>query len=149
MITIYTTSSCSSCRKAKKWMEEYQIPYKETNLFVKHLSRDELLEILKRTENGMADIVSMRSKVMQDDSFDFDDFSVNEAIDFLIENPSAMRRPIIMDEKHFQIGYNDDEIRAFIPKELRNRECDTCTERELCPMHMVRCNGNEKSENNI
>ncbi|MFV0425278.1 MAG: transcriptional regulator Spx [Bacilli bacterium] len=147
MITIYTTSSCSSCRKAKKWMEEYQIPYKEINLFVRQLKREELLNILKRTDNGMEDIVSTRSKVIKDSDIDFDSLTMNEAIEFLMKNPSAMRRPIIMDEKHFQIGYNEDEIRAFIPKEMRVRYCEFCTEREDCPIHRMKVNKNESTSN--
>ncbi len=135
MITIYTTSSCSSCRKAKKWMDEFKIPYKEVNLFVRHLSREELMDILQRTENGMEDIVSTRSNVIQNGKINFDALTMNEAIEFLLENPSAIRRPIIIDDRHFQVGYNEDEIRAFIPKELRDICCDICDERGDCPVH--------------
>lgn len=150
MIKIYTTSSCSSCRKAKKWMEDYQIPYKEINLFVKHLEREDLMKILMRTENGLDDIVSKRSKVISEGKVDLDSLTINEAVDFLLENPSALKRPIIIDERHFQIGYNEDEIRAFIPKELRNRECcDCCLDKDDCPVHKIKGEYNNESANNI
>lgn len=126
MITIYTTSSCSSCRRAKKWMEEHNIEYREVNLFVKELTTEELSYILQRTDNGTDDIISKRSKVIMEGNHDIDAMTVSELLNFLKENPSAMRRPIIIDERHFQVGYNDDEIRAFIPKELRDMSCDTC-----------------------
>ncbi|PJN65323.1 hypothetical protein BAWEI_18620 [Bacillus mycoides] len=29
MVILYTTASCSSCRKAKAWLEEHQIDYTE------------------------------------------------------------------------------------------------------------------------
>ena len=32
MIQIYTTPSCASCRKAKKWFDQYNIPYSEKNV---------------------------------------------------------------------------------------------------------------------
>ncbi len=149
MITIYTTSSCSSCRKAKKWMEEYQIPYKEINLFVRQLKRDELLAILERTENGMEDIVSNRSKAMQEVKVDFESLTMNDAVEFLLEHPSAIKRPIIMDERHFQVGYNEDEIRAFIPKELRERYCEFCKDKDDCPIHKIRSKSQDESTNNI
>lgn len=150
MIKIYTTSSCSSCRKAKKWMEDFQIPYKEINLFVKHLERDELMKILMRTENGLDDIVSKRSKVISEGNVDIDSFTISEAVDFLLENPSALKRPIIIDDTHFQIGYNEDEIRAFIPRELRNRDCcDTCLEREDCPVNKIKGEYENESANNL
>ena len=45
--------------------------------------------------------------------------STHELIQFIQKNPAILKRPIIMDEKRFLVGYNDDEIRAFIPKEQR------------------------------
>lgn len=30
-----------------------------------------------------------------------------------------MRRPIILDEKRLQVGYNEDEIRRFLPRTVR------------------------------
>ena len=32
MIKIYTVSSCTSCKKAKTWLNAHQLPYKEQNL---------------------------------------------------------------------------------------------------------------------
>ena len=34
MIQIYTTPSCASCRKAKKWFDQYGIPYFEKNILL-------------------------------------------------------------------------------------------------------------------
>lgn len=132
MITLYTTSSCSSCRKAKKWLDEQGIEYKEINIFVKQLTVKELSYILQRTENGTDDIISKRSKVIMEGKHDIDSMTIDELLQFLVNNPSAIRRPIIIDERHFQVGYNDDEIRVFIPRELRDLNCDTCEFFDTC-----------------
>ena len=42
MIKIYTSPSCSSCRKVKKWFEEQKIPYTEKNIFSSLLNEEEL-----------------------------------------------------------------------------------------------------------
>ncbi|HCC3140667.1 TPA: transcriptional regulator Spx, partial [Legionella pneumophila] len=34
-------------------------------------------------------------------------------------NPGLLRRPIIIDEKRLQVGYNEDEIRRFLPRKVR------------------------------
>ena len=44
----------------------------------------------------------------------------SELEQLIIENPSILRRPIIIDDNKIQVGYNDDDIRVFIPRELRN-----------------------------
>ena len=119
MIHIYTTPSCSSCRKAKKWFEEHHIEYKEKNIFNIQLSREDILMMLKNTENGFEDIISTRSKIFQDMNIDIEEMSMNDLVEFIIENPSVLRRPIIIENNKMQVGYNEDEIRTFIPKRLR------------------------------
>ena len=42
--------------------------------------------------------------------------------DRIEENPSLLRRPIILDNKRMQIGFNEDEIRAFLPRSYRKQE---------------------------
>lgn len=36
------------------------------------------------------------------------------------EHPGLLRRPIIIDEKRLQVGYNEDEIRRFLPRKVRS-----------------------------
>ncbi|MDT4070104.1 ArsC/Spx/MgsR family protein, partial [Staphylococcus aureus] len=35
------------------------------------------------------------------------------------DNPGLLRRPIILDNKRLQVGYNEDEIRRFLPRKVR------------------------------
>ena len=37
-------------------------------------------------------------------------------------NPGLLRRPIILDDKRLQVGYNEDEIRRFLPRSVRKLE---------------------------
>lgn len=119
MITIYTSNSCASCKKAIDWLKEYNVDYKEINIFTQAITKDDIKKMLQNTDNGFEDIVSTRSKIISTNHIDVEEMTFNEACDFLIHNPSALRRPIILDDHKMQIGYNDDEIRTFIPKELR------------------------------
>lgn len=120
MITIYTTPSCSSCRKAKRWLDEHKVAYEEKNLFNHRISDDDIDLMLEHAENGFDDIISTRSKIFKEQELDVDDMSIRELKDFIIENPSVLKRPIIVDDKRMQVGYNDEEIRIFIPKKLRD-----------------------------
>lgn len=131
MIRIYTAPSCASCRKVKSWLKEHQIPYVEKNIFSTLLRESELKELLERSENGTDDIISKRSKIIKENKVDLEDMSVNQLIHFIQENPSILKRPIIIDERRFQVGYNAEEIRAFIPRELR--QLQECTNIDLCP----------------
>ncbi|HOE54312.1 MAG TPA: transcriptional regulator Spx [Bacilli bacterium] len=119
MIKIYTSPSCSSCRKVKQWFDEQQIPYEEHNIFSASLSEAELKEILYKSENGTDDIISTRSKVIKEKNIDVNDLTMSELVQFIKDNPSVLKRPIMVDTNRIQVGYNSEEIMAFIPRERR------------------------------
>lgn len=131
MIRIYTAPSCASCRKVKSWLKENHIPYIEKNIFSTLLRSEELRELLERSENGTDDIISKRSKIIKENKVNIDDMSINQLITFIQENPSVLKRPIMIDERRFQVGYNAEEIRAFIPRELR--KLAECQNTDFCP----------------
>ncbi|HDR4736253.1 TPA: transcriptional regulator Spx [Bacillus cereus] len=119
MVVLYTTASCSSCRKAKAWLEENKIDYTEKNIVSNSMTVDELKSILRLTEEGATEIISTRSKTFQDLNVNIDELSLNEFYKLIIEHPLMLRRPIMLDEKRLQIGFNDEEIRKFLPRSVR------------------------------
>ena len=131
MIRIYTAPSCASCRKVKSWLKEHNIPHVEKNIFSTLLREIELKELLERSENGTDDSISKRSKIIKENDIDIDSMSISELIKFIQENPSVLKRPIMIDERRFQVGYNAEEIRVFIPRELR--KLAECPSSEVCP----------------
>ena len=122
MIRIYTTPSCSSCRKVKNWFKEQGIPFVVKNIFVSALNEDELKEILMKSENGTDDIIATKSKIVKESGIDIDSMSVKELISFIKDNPSILKRPIMVDDRKIQVGYNPEEIRVFIPHARRIAE---------------------------
>ena len=58
MITLFLSPSCTSCRKAKAWLNNHKVPFQEHNIMTSPLSRKELQQILSLTENGTDDIIS-------------------------------------------------------------------------------------------
>src|SRR5690625_1887586 len=119
MVTLYTSPSCTSCRKAKAWLEEHEIPYKERNILSEPLSLEEIKEILRMTEDGTDEIISTRSKVFQKLDVNIEQLPLKDLFSLIQENPGLLRRPIILDEKRLQVEYNEDEIRRFLLRTLR------------------------------
>ncbi len=122
MIQIYTTPSCASCRKAKKWFDQYKIPYSEKNIFSIKLSKEDIYRMLANSENGFDDIISTRSKIFKEKKLEPENMSVQALVNFIIDYPSVLKRPIIINERELQVGYNNEDITIFLPKELRNCE---------------------------
>ena len=134
MIRIYTSPSCSSCRKVKYWFASQNIPFIAVNIFGDSFSKADIWEMLVKSENGTEDIISPRSKIVQESNVDFDNMRISELVDFIYKNPSVLKRPIIIDDRRLQVGYNEDEISSFLPEGKRQAEmrCTRCGRCEHC-----------------
>ena len=122
MVTLYTSPSCTSCRKARAWLEEHNIPFEERNIFSNPLNVDEIKQILQMTEDGTEEIISKRSKIFQDLDIDLDELQLQKLYTLIQKNHGLLRRPIMMDSKRLKFGYNQDEIRRFLPRYVRALE---------------------------
>ena len=130
MIRIFVSPSCSSCRKVKKWFDEQRIPYELVNIFSPSFSSNDIKELIVKSENGTDDIISKRSKIVQEQDIDFDEMTISQLIEFIRKNPSILKRPIIVDDHRLQVGYNEEEISTFIPMAQRIAQL-ACTKE--CP----------------
>lgn len=130
MIKIYLSASCASCRKVKAWFKNENIPFEEINLNKHKITQEELKEMLNKSLNGTEDIISTRAKVFKDHDIDIDSMSLSELLDFVVKNPTVLKRPIIVDDHKIQVGYNADEIEIF--EKVKKLMSKTCTP-ECCP----------------
>ena len=136
MIKLYTSPSCSSCRKVKKYFKQYNIDYIEKNILTTPLTRDDIFKMLINSENGFEDIISTRSNIYKERSDEIEAMKIHDLIDFIVANPSVLKRPIIVTDYEIQVGYNDVDIELFLPQEIRDRDCVNCTkDPENCEYH--------------
>lgn len=124
MIIVYTVPSCSSCKKAEEWLRAHELKYKEINLLTDEIKKEDLLKILSLTDDGTEEIISKRSKAYTHLDVNFDAVSINRLISLIDENRTLLRRPLIFDDTHLQVGYNEDDIRKFLPRNFRKVKLD-------------------------
>ncbi len=55
-------------------------------------------------------------------NLDLDELSLSELVDLVVKYPDLIKRPIIFDDKRLEIGYNEEEIRRFLPRSVREAE---------------------------
>ncbi len=132
MITIYTSPSCLSCRKVKKYFNDNNIKFNEKNIFTNRLTREDIMKMLINSENGFEDIISLRSKVFKELNVDIEAMNLQELITFIIDHPSILKRPIIVTDKDIQVGYNEEDITLFLPPEIRHCPFSGCLGTSSC-----------------
>lgn len=128
MIVLYTSPGCASCRKVKKFLKENKLEFIEKNIITLPLNEVELRHLIQRSENGTSDIISTRSKIIRESEIDIDSMTLNELIRFIQTNPTVLRRPIIVSNRNFQVGYDEEEIEMFLPRKVRELGEEACNE---------------------
>lgn len=126
-VTIYSQASCSSSRKALKWLKENNIDYKEKRITSHPLTLAEFKEILSMTEDGTDEIIATNSNDFKNLNIDIDQLSIQELYAIIQAHPRMLRSPILVDEKRIQVGYNEMDIRRFIPRKVRAYELNAMT----------------------
>ena len=122
MIKLYISPSCTSCRKAKAWLTKHNLAFDERNILIQPLTKKEILNILRLTEDGTEEIISTRSKIFKKLNVNLDQLSIDQLLDLVVKHPSLLKRPIIMDNRRLQVGYNVEDIRRFLPRSVRKME---------------------------
>ena len=72
------------------------------------------------TDNGTDEIISFKSKAFRKLNVDLESLQLQEFYKIIKDNPSMLRRPIIKDEKRLNVGFNEEEIRSFLPRKFRS-----------------------------
>ena len=75
----------------------------------------------------------MTKKIIKESGVDINSLSINELIAFIKNNPTILKRPIMVDDHKIQVGYNPEDIRVFIPHAQRLAEW-ACSSKS-CPQY--------------
>ncbi|MCL2113416.1 Spx/MgsR family RNA polymerase-binding regulatory protein [Lactococcus protaetiae] len=122
MIKLFYFPGCSSSQKAKQWLIKNELNFEEVNLIEDELEKSDILRILSLTELGAEEILSKRSHIYKALDLDFDTLSLSELVKLISKNRGLLRRPLLVDEYRLQVGYNEDDIRQFLPRSVRKIE---------------------------
>ncbi|WP_263621383.1 Spx/MgsR family RNA polymerase-binding regulatory protein [Rossellomorea aquimaris] len=115
-LTFFTYPSCTSCRKAKKWLNANSVDFNERHLFRETPTREELVQLLSLTTEGLDEILATRSQTFKELGKDVNDLPLSAVIDLMIQEPKLLRRPLLTDGKKLVVGYNPDGLKSFSDK---------------------------------
>ena len=111
MITLYTSNNRSS-RNAKNYFIQRQIPVQQIKL-QSGLTQKDIYFILKNNPDDILSILALKSKGIDELLDQLDKLTLSELVQILISHPEYLKTPIIMDQRHFAVGFNQDGLRMF------------------------------------
>lgn len=123
MIEVYYLSNTNSGRTAMKWLEKHNLEFVDRKITKKNpIEEHEIKKMLAHAENGFDDLINTRTTKFKQLKLNENECSTDDLITVLIDNPSLIRLPIIIDEKKLVIGFNEREIRCFLSKQYRRTQ---------------------------
>ncbi len=112
--TIYTVEKNTSFRKAAKWFTDHEIPFREVCISKDTFTKEDFKKLLQLTDDGLSELIKRTA-----DKELIEELALSKALELLIDDPLLLRSPIICNQKIIRIGFHDQEIRTFIPREQR------------------------------
>lgn len=102
---------CTTCRRAKKWLEENKIDFEDRDIKLNNPTKEELKEWLKKSNLEIKKFfntsgVLYREKGMKDK---VKVLSGDELLDILSEDGMMVKRPLIIGEKEVLVGFKEAE----------------------------------------
>lgn len=94
-LKIYIKSTCTTCRKAIKILNENDTDYEAVNYFEKPLNKKELTELVKKLGIPAKDLLRKNEKKYKELGLSKKDLTDAEIIDLLVKNPDLIQRPIV------------------------------------------------------
>lgn len=122
---LYYNTNNHSLRHIRTYLNENNIVHATQCLKTESLSWEQLLEILTTTENGIDDLLSLRSIDYAEliaQGVDFDVLTLTQFHELVVEYPKLIRSPILVAKNTTLIGYNEEEMSLLKNREDRKNE---------------------------
>lgn len=114
MKKFYCYSRCSTCKKAKKWLDEHGVVYEQQDLVELPPTKEELLTWISNSDQNLRYFFNtsgqhyrqlrLKDKVAQ--------MSVAEAAELLASDGKLIKRPLMVEGTKVTCGFKEDVYQA-------------------------------------
>jgi len=113
MITLYGIPNCDTIKKARRWLDEHAIVYHFHNY--KKQGVDETQLNLWCAQVSWEVLLNKRGTTWRQLP-ETEKREINETtvIQLLIKNPSMIKRPVLVTEKHVEVGFDQDRYQQLL-----------------------------------
>lgn len=111
-LTFYWYPKCGTCRKAKKWLDDHHLSYKEIHIVENPPSREELIDFHKKSGLELKKFfntsglkyreLGLKEKVKT--------ASEEELFDLLASDGMLLKRPLVTDGEKVTVGFNEEQF---------------------------------------
>src|SRR5699024_5718002 len=111
-LTFYWYPNCSTCRKAKKWLEENDLAFEAVHMVEEKPRKAAILTLLNNASVEPKKYINTSSKVYREQNMKdkIKDASKEEMASYLAANGMLIKRPIVTDGHKVTVGFKEDDF---------------------------------------
>lgn len=109
-ITIYEYPKCSTCRNAKKWLDEHNVEYNAIHIVENPPSKEEVKELYEKSGLELKKFFNTSGKKYRELGLKDKVASASneELFEILASDGMLLKRPIVTDGEKVTIGFKDE-----------------------------------------
>ncbi len=110
MLTYYTYPKCSTCQKAKNWLDSHHLEYEAVHILEQTPSKEKLKDLLDVSGLEIQKLFNTKgTRYRELDLKDkIDTLSEEESLALLASDGMLLKRPITTDGKKVTVGFNEE-----------------------------------------
>jgi arsenate reductase len=111
MTILYGIKNCDSVKKAKKWLEQENIPYQFHDFKTDGLSAELLQEFISASD--LTSLLNKRSTTFRNLSDEIKNNLSDEVIkENILAQPTLVKRPLLKHDQAFLVGFKDSQYQT-------------------------------------
>jgi Spx/MgsR family transcriptional regulator len=114
VLDFYCVTSCSTCKKAKSWLEEEKVCFAYHDLLKDLPSLSELKKLAKQADLSVKELVNTKSQAYKKIKPDLNGMNEQEIFMLISENPRILVRPLLSNGQKLLTGFKEEQYRAYI-----------------------------------
>lgn len=115
IVKVLHNASCSKSNAVLEYLDENGVPFEIINIIEDPLSEEEIKTVLKKLNQNVFHIIRKTEKLYLE-KFADKNYSEEEWIKILSENPSLIQRPILIKGSVAMLGRPIENVKYFIDK---------------------------------
>ena len=116
--TFITYPKCSTCQKAKKFLDENKVKYSERNIVIETPDFEELKAIIEASGLPLSKFFNTSGMLYKSMNLknELQNCSDEEKIRLLSSNGMLIKRPLLVKNKKVYVGFKEEEWKEILEK---------------------------------
>ncbi|MEM6998415.1 MAG: ArsC family reductase [Pseudomonadota bacterium] len=111
-VILYGIKNCDTVKKARKWLDNHSVPYTFHDFRVDGIDKTLVNGFLKQTDTET--LINKRGTTWRKLSDKEKDIkNKTQAVILMVENPTIIKRPVLVAKKKVTVGFSDDNYKSL------------------------------------